>query len=407
MKYLKLPLTYLLALLIILQCYSLLSMIVPNRYFYLSILLVLGMLILCQKKIKNNQKLLIVAGLYFIGIALLFTSGYFRNMEFLCSVLLPFPLIIIYSMNNENIKRFFEAYTNVMIIISALSLVFFIFGSLLGVINSSGYYPYSQVGWGTNNYTDYYHLYCEGQEVFALGYSGVRNIALFVEGPMLTYTLSFAIYYELFFRNQGYRKLCLGVMIATLITSFSTTGLLIVVLLLYLKFYEAIKKNKIIKILIVPVILIVIGYAAYYIIQDKFINNVYSASARTDDILASFKCFVSDVFNGVGYQNMDAIDPFRTFRRTNAGLSTGFGAILAYGGTLWGIWYMVPFIIALKNYIVNTKSRQIMGFVLMAFALLFLTVVQSRVLCTTINAFCWYFVIQNSISIKKHTNLFV
>ena len=46
---------------------------------------------------------------------------------------------------------------------------------------------------------------------------------------------------------------------------------------------------------------------------------------------------------------MDAIESYRLFKRSNAGLSTGVGAILAYGGLLWGSWYIVPFIVAIAN----------------------------------------------------------
>ena len=127
------------------------------------------------------------------------------------------------------------------------------FGSILKIIQPTGFYPYTEIEWGRNDYFDYYHVYCEGQTVYALGYSGIRNIALFVEGPMLTYTLSFALYYELFFREQGARKLYLIVMVATIITSFSTTGLLIVIALLYLRFYRVLKNNKFFKYLLQPI----------------------------------------------------------------------------------------------------------------------------------------------------------
>ena len=46
-----------------------------------------------------------------------------------------------------------------------LSLIFFVFGSLMGIIKPTGYYPYTEIGWGKNNYSDFYHLYCEGQTV--------------------------------------------------------------------------------------------------------------------------------------------------------------------------------------------------------------------------------------------------
>lgn len=345
-------------------------------------------------KFKRDHKIELLILSYLIFVALLFTSGYFRNFEFILSVYTPFVLFLILLMNTKYLGMYLDAFTNVVFVICVLSLIFFVFGSLLDIVQPTGYYSYNEIGWGTNNYYDFYHLYCEGQTVFALGYSGVRNIALFVEGPMLTYVISFAFYYELFFRKLGSRKIVIATFIATIITSFSTTGILVVLALMFIKFYEVIKKNKFLKFFVIPIIIFVTGYMAIFVVQDKFASNVYSASARLDDILASFKCFFSDIFNGVGYQNMDALGPYRLFRRANAGLSTGFGSILAYGGILWGIWYIAPFIMAIVNYIRRPAMREKMGFVFMAFALLMVTVVQSRVLCTITNAICWYFILQ-------------
>ena len=345
----------------------------------------------------NNSLLLIIEESYLqTFLHSLFTSGFYRNFEFVLSIYLPFPLFLIFIMNSNNLEKFMEAFTNVVFMISALSLVFFVLGSLLNIIQPTGYYPYTEIGWGTNNYRDFYHLYCEGQTVFALGYSGVRNIALFVEGPMLTYVISFALYYELFFRRLGFRKIVIVTFIITVATSFSTTGILIAIFLMYIKFYEIVKKSKVIKYLIIPIVICIVGYSLFWVVEDKFVSNVYSASARADDILASFKCFFSDIFNGVGYQNMEAIAPYRLFKRTGAGLSTGLGAILAYGGVLWGFWYITPFIIAIVNYIKKPKIRIKMAFIIMAFALLLVTVVHSRVLCTIINAICWYFILQKN-----------
>ena len=400
MKLLKNSLTYILALLIILQCYSLLSMLLPNRYFYIAIAVLLLTIIFCGKKIKQKNSLLLLGIIYVVIMFTLLVNVYYRNMEFLFSVIIPFPLFLMYSIKRENIEGFFEAYTNIVFVIACLSLFFFIFGSVLGIVKETGYYPYTTVGWGTNNYHDYYHLYCEGQEVYALGYSGVRNIALFVEGPMLTYVLSIAFYYELFLREKGYRKIYIFVMILTYITSFSTTGLLLVLGLLYLKFYTDIKNNKFVRYLFVPLIIALVIYGGVFILKDKFVSNVYSSSVRTDDILASFKCFLANCINGVGYQNLHALDPFRRFFRNNAGLSTGLGAIFAYGGFTWGIWYLIPLIIAIKNYILEPKSRKIMGLILMLNALLLVTVVHSRILCTITNALSWTFILQTRRNIK-------
>ena len=96
MKYVKKILIYLLAILVILQCYSLLSMIVPNRYFYISINLLLIFLIFCELKIKRNLRIEMLIIGYLSLVTLLFTSCFYRNFEFVLSIYLPFPLFLIF-----------------------------------------------------------------------------------------------------------------------------------------------------------------------------------------------------------------------------------------------------------------------------------------------------------------------
>ena len=94
MKYLKNFLIYLLTIVVILQCYSLLSMIIPNKYFCIIINILLIGLIVCELKIKRNIRIEILLVCYLALTALLFISGYYRNFEFLLSVYLPFPLFL-------------------------------------------------------------------------------------------------------------------------------------------------------------------------------------------------------------------------------------------------------------------------------------------------------------------------
>ena len=371
-------------------------MIIPNRYFYLTILAVVGGLIFLGKKIKMSRNVLFLAIGYTAGMCLLFASSSYRTMEFLCCVVLIFPLFVVYANDSDNRYDFMEAYTNIMLVISALSLFFFVFSSLLGIIKPTGYYPHTLIGWGRNNYYDYYHLYCEGQVISALGYRGIRNISIFVEGPMLAYTLSIALYYELFFRKKGFRKWAVITAILTIITSFSTTGYILVMLLLYFKFRDVIRRYKYFKLLMIPLLLVAVVYGVNYIITDKLANNIGSTTIRIDDIWTCLKCFAGNVIKGVGYQNIDGLGIYRTIQRSNAGLSTGLGGILAYGGLVWGIWYLIPLITAVKRFITVSESRCNMGFVLMVMFLLGVTVVHSRVLCTVINAMCWLLIIQKN-----------
>ena len=381
-------LTYTLALLIILNCYSLMCMVYPNLIFYILTNINFVLLLLLRRKIKLKKNASVLCASYLLCMLLLIVRGFF-SYEFMFSCVLPFVFTVVYFDKTDVVLDFWEKYTNIIAVICILSLVFFVFVSNLHLISPTAIYSADEVGWGTNTYKDYYHLYCEGQEVYALGYSGVRNTALFVEGPMLTFVGCLALYYELFLRVKGIRKIVAASIIISVASSLSTTGLLLIAVMMYLRFYERIKNNKFLKFICLPTIIAVLIYIGIYVIQDKFVSNVYSVSVRTDDLLAALKCFVSDPINGVGYNNLKGIDPFRLYRMTDAGLSTGFGGILAYGGVLWGLWYIVPVIVAIKKYISQPKCRNLLGFIFLYFALLIVTVVQSRILCTVCMSMCW------------------
>ncbi|GEA30039.1 hypothetical protein [Clostridium diolis] len=398
-KWIRKLLMYILLIVVVLQCHSLLVHTLPNRYFLYAILALLLLALLLDNKYKIKNNILFLIGCYFAVMMILTLIGEFHNIEFLFSIVVAFILFLIYLSNRNNLAEIMEAYTNIMAIIATISLFFFVFASCLHIIQPTTYYPYAEVGWGIQNYYDFYHLYCEGQVIDAFGYSGVRNMALFVEAPMLAYPLAFALYYEMFMRNKGYRKCILAIIVTAMITSFSTTGFLVLAVLFYLKFYKEISKNKVIKFIVMPALISIVIYSIIYIVQDKLVNGVVSTSIRSDDVIASMKCFLHNMITGVGYENMKGIDPYRAEWRTNAGLSTGIGGILAYGGILWGMWYAIPYVIAIGSYIVNPKSRSNMGFVILSGALLFVTVVQSRVLCTMINAICWLLILNFNINI--------
>lgn len=389
--------TYTLTLLIILNCYSLACMIYPNQIFYSLISANFLLLFLLRRRIKVRKNAFVLVAIYVTFMLLLIIQG-FWNFEFIFSCVIPFTFAVLYFDTENVLLDFWEKYTNIVAIICLLSLIFFVLGTNLGIVGPTAIYPSNEVGWGNITYRDYFHLYCDGQEAFAFGYSGARNIALFVEGPMLTFVSCLALYYEFFLRVNGTRKSVIIPIILAIVTSLSTTGMLLIAIMIYLKFYDKIKKNKLIKICFLPVVTAAIVYLGIYVVQDKFVSNVYSASVRADDIMAALKCFLSDPINGIGYNSLEGIDPFRSYSRTNAGLSTGLGGILAYGGLIWSAWYIIPPIVAVKRYITHSQYRDSLGFIFLYVALLVVTVVQSRVLCTLCMTMSWLIIMNPQIA---------
>lgn len=212
----------------------------------------------------------------------------------------------------------------------------------------------------------------------------------FVEAPMFNYVLCLALYYELFLNRANFRKLHTAILIVALITTFSTTGLISAIILLTIKYYSRMKKW--VQFILLPAILALCIIIVYIFVLDKVNNNFHSTSVRMDDIQSCTKCFLDNFWIGAGYENMSAL---RRYRILNVGdtLSSGLSGILAFGGVLLGIWYVLPIFIAIIRFIKNINRSQ-MGWILFTSLLLVFTVVQTRVLCTMVNAISWIYIFE-------------
>lgn len=392
MKLIHKMILYMLCIVIVLQCYSLLVMMKSNRDFLIVIFGYIVILFLVDRKLVLEKNRLILLMIYAIFMGMLFILGDFKDIEFVFSIVATYILFMLYLDSEERILEILEVFTNIMFLIACISLFFFVFASGLNLIEPSAYYSDAEVNWGVQDYYNFNYIYCEGQRILAFGYNGVRNTALFLEAPMFVYPLAIAIYYELFLRKASYRKYVLAVFVVAIITSFSTTGLLVLVAVFYLKFYKLFMKSNFTKFILIPGLILVALSGAIYIFADKVVNGTISVNARFDDILTTIKCLIDNPVMGIGFENLDGLDQYRIVYRESTGLSTGLGAVFAYGGFMLGIWYMIPIVVGIYKFVMKKNQRKEMGFVILIGALLFVSVVQTRILCTLMNAISWIFI---------------
>ena len=380
---------YALLLAIILQCHSLMDHVYKNSYFLIAILGIWILLLGFSKRLIFRKWNLGFSFIYLIFLSVLVIIGDFKHIEFLFSVMFCFALFMIYLSDADRVDYTLKAFSNIIVVISIISLFFFIFASILKIIPYTNVYSGEAINWGSNHY-DYFHLYNESQWIDVFSYSGVRNIGPFVEAPMFNYVLCLALYYELFLNRANFRKVHTAILIVTLITTFSTTGLISAIILLIIIYYSRMKKW--IQFILLPAILALCIIIAYIFVQDKVNNNFNSTSVRMDDIQSCIKCFLDNFWIGAGYENMSAL---RRYRFLNVGdtLSSGLSGILAFGGVLLGFWYVFPIFIAIIRFIKN-KNRSEMGWILFTSLLLVFTVVQTRVLCTMVNAISWIYIFE-------------
>lgn len=294
--------------------------------------------------------------LIFIGAALLlyilltryniasFLKGYFA--VFVC-----YYLYTNYLFTTKRILRFFKAFSNIVCFISICSLFFWFLGSVLQIMPGRTSTTYFWASEDLPTYT-YFHLYYENP-IQNIGQSIARNVGVFTEAPGYSSILTYALLIEFGIKNsEKSRSRWVRIMIlsCTMITTFSTKGIIAALLLFYLDFVLAKTSNKYIKVMKIlssACLILVVVYVGVSLASARL--NTGSGAMRIDDIQSEIKAWLDSPLWGVGYENDEAIWKYQTVIRDSGGLSMGITVIMAYGGLLFLALYVIPVFITYKS----------------------------------------------------------
>ena len=345
-KIINISCSYILSFIFILECRSIwLSIpVVSNKlYAFLFLLLtitaVLRLLTMPLDRIGIKK-----ASLYSAIISVFF--GLIVGLRHLATV-----IIIIFSYFSSVKKekfRLFNIYKQIILFIVALSLFFWLFGSILGIIHSTGSVESTWTG-KENVITlipTYYNIYFETQNIYVFGTSIIRNTAIFTEAPMASFHFSLAFLIELLVNKKIKIKnlLLLGIGV---LTTTSTTG--VILLLFNIVYYLIVdgRQGKIIKLLtwiLFPIVFVISLKIGDTLLSSRL--STISGSIRTDDFIIGIKTWLQKPI----VANMGM------WRSDNLGFSNSPTQILAQGGILMTTLYIIPFINGLVHYL---KMRQI------------------------------------------------
>lgn len=225
------------------------------------------------------------------------------------------------------------AYRNIIFAIALVSLFFWLFGSILNVIHSTGTVVsnWGAMGSGsTNNVSSYYGVYFELDRTYIFGEFITCNRAIFVERAFASFSFGIGWIYELFIeRNKS--KIRLVVFVLSILSTLAMTGLIILVITfaLYFVFGETHQKLiRVFKILIVPVVIEITVYVVSYLLQTKM-SMGHSYSSRMNDFINGFAAWSKSIWWGYGFGNSEYIHQmFKT------GYSNSISAILTQGGIM-------------------------------------------------------------------------
>ena len=275
------------------------------------------------------------------------------------------PFVFFYFSSNASyiVKiELFRKVVNVMVVISCISLFFWIFGSTFKMITPTGVALFE---WGTvNEVSSYFNIYFETQYVDWLGIDFFwRNTAIFVEGPMMSLTLIIAItliyYFDDIWHIATWKKFILAFAI---ITSFSVTGYFILWGFVVLKLYRSKKFRAIMIVMLIPLSL----YAIQVMMDMK--QSTGSYSLREDDYYVGFIPWLQNPIFGWGFNNWEALQA-NMKGRANDGFSNSIFSVLTQGGILMGLMYFIPILIGIT-------SKEFKRFVVcIVYAILFISII--------------------------------
>lgn len=333
------------------------------RLFITFIWQLLLFIIICQKRgnmSKTNDGPIFLISFYILiySFFLVVFNISFLNLHLIFSMIIA-PILLIIYFYNDGIKvnnELFMKIENIIILLSIISIIFCLFeiiGLQPNMSISSQWEPAS-----VQNIRGYFGVFFISPQ--SLGSAIPRNSGIFVEPAIYACVLNVGLFIELFIKNCkkiNFYK-CI-ILIITILLSRSTTGIIVMILAILYKLFLVAKYSQLKT--FYRVIIILLSLLSYVLFKVLLINkrgdisNLDSSyNIRLNDIYASLKAWEQHPFVGNGFNNIQSIQKymysFRLLPGVNhagaTGLSTGFFTILAFGGILYLLFYLIPIILS-------------------------------------------------------------
>ena len=207
----------------------------------------------------------------------------------------------------------------------------------------------------------YFHLLYETQTQDFFGTTFIRNCGIFAEAPSYAVPLVLSLFYEMFIqKNNNIIRKC--ILLAAIVTSFSTKGLLLLCVMIGLKMVDiayinaAPNRYKQILRLIVPIAIAVVSFIAIAVFEQKTDSNSYAT--RIDNIQSTLVAFRNNWLLGVGLGNEGAVSQYSSLILERYGFSIGATLLLAQGGLYMTAFYLGSFIWAL----ISSKNKRLVTY---------------------------------------------
>ncbi len=222
------------------------------------------------------------------------------------------PLIVLFAtMKTGELRLLFVRFEKIVLTFAVISIPCWLLFSVFNVVKP---FTFSEYLWGGGSIPNYYWIH--------FGAQGERNCGIFAEAPMFNLVLCAAIFVELFLRDKTSR-LRLIILLVTVLTTMTTTGLLVAMLSLFVR-YALIPRREggVLKMLVLCLALAMstalVFFAGSHILAEK--RGGHSWTVRLHKMTTEFTAFKSSPILGHG------------FGSHLMGTSNSFTLVLAEGG---------------------------------------------------------------------------
>ena len=340
-KNIKILFEYTLVVLTIVSCNSVYMNMIGTNFnriivacYCINIVLLLFMNGLKIKALHKYFIFLVIYYAYLLMFYLINDIGTY-SFEFVSYFVILLPLIVLYFLNisSEEIKKMLIKLKNTMLVLSVFSLFMYFLTNFNLITN----YKYALVSWSaTDSIPSVANLYFMPQGT-------VRNSLFFVEPAMYSIFLTLSMAIELMDKDKKINKILL---LITIFTTTSTTGILLGILIFVIDYIKKSKKGLLFMIL--PFIVLIGILFAFSVFVQKTTSVSYQT--RMDDYVACYKTWIEHPIFGSGFMNNNSIrEHMSYFRKNNLGLSNSLFVVLAQGGIYLLFIYLIPIISILKN----------------------------------------------------------
>ncbi len=329
--------------------------------------------IIKQKKTTINKRfciyLVITVIMSFVSAGVLHD----QRVTYVMYFIIPLILCVLFFGTEENVEDFWKRFVNAVAVISVISLVFYISGSILKILKPTGITTYT---WTWNiRCNNWYNLYYESYygRISTLPFLSRKNTGMYTEPPMFMVFVCTALSAELSFIKKP-RKTMLLVLSLTLGTIMSTTGYICLILFigLFIMLSGKGKVIKILKMLILPVIIMLVYVFVSKLYMEKINTEAgnESGSIRINHMITAFQIWLRNPLFGIGYGQTEA---FIEASDNSFGSSIGLPLFFAFSGAWMGLLLLIPYTLAVIKSIHN--NRRHLYFLFGMFFVLFLTAV--------------------------------